>query len=517
MLILIFLLLLLNIPLLMARFIHPRCFWKMKQNKDKTEELKTGCIFLPSIVERPVEKQYFKDILNIQIPAENYKYALALAYTMDEVNRNPDLLPNRSLVFDFSESNCITVTRLYHLDRHMEENYGYFHNYSCQKDISCVVVFTGPNWETSVITESFVQLIMSQQVIQFTYGPFHQILSDRERFPYLYQMAPKDTSLAFAMVSVILHFSWNWVGLAISDNDQGTQFLSNLRSELGKSTVCFAFVNIIPINIRLYVSRAQVYYKQIETSSTNVVIIYGDPDSTLAVSFQMWQSRGLQRLWVIDSQWDMITSKRDFMLDSSHMTLSFAHHHGEISGFKNFVQTMNPLKYTDEYLARLEWMNFNCEVSTSNCKTLRNYSSNVSVDWLVIRTFDMAFNDNLYDIYNAVYALAHALNEMVIQQVDTQPMDNGKGYHSPCWKLNSLLKRTHFTNPVGDRVNLNQKEKSQKEYDIFQIWNFQHGLRFKVNLGKYSPYFPHGQQLHIYEDMIEFATGNRQVGLTKLY
>lgn len=33
-------------------------------------------------------------------------------------------------------------------------------------------------------------------------------------------MAPKDTSLALAMISFIVHFSWNWIGLAISDNDR---------------------------------------------------------------------------------------------------------------------------------------------------------------------------------------------------------------------------------------------------------------------------------------------------------
>ena len=219
-------------------------------------------------------------------------------------------------------------------------------------------------------------------------------------------MAPKDTSLPLAMVSIMLHFSWNWIGLVISDNDQSTQFLLYLKKELEKNTVCFAFVNIIPTDMQLYRSRAEVYYNQIKTSSTNVVIIYGDTDSTLAVSFQTWKSRGLQRIWVITSQWDVTTGKRDFMLDSSHMTLAFAHHHGEISGFKNFVQTMNPLKHTDEYLARLEWMNFNCEFSTSHCTTLKNYSSNAFVEWLMVQTFDMAFSDGSYNIYNGVYALA---------------------------------------------------------------------------------------------------------------
>ena len=63
-------------------------------------------------------------------------------------------------------------------------------------------------------------------------------------------------------------------------------------------------------------------------------------------------------------------------------------------------------------------------------------------------------------------------------------------------------------------MNMNQKENLQEEYDIFQIWNFPHGLGLKVKIGEFSPHFPQGQQLHLYDDMIEQATGSRQVGLT---
>ncbi|XP_005068284.2 vomeronasal type-2 receptor 116-like [Mesocricetus auratus] len=511
MFILTFLFMLLKIPILMASFTNPSCFWKLKQSNDKDKNLKTGCFFSPRIVQWPVDKEYFKQRLNIKTPTENYKFVLALAFTLDEVNRNPDLLPNKSLVFNNDGHYCISVSKLYTLTRILGQDPDFFPNYCCEEDITCNVIFTGPNWETSAILLSYLDLWKFQQVIQFTYGSFHPILSDREKFPYLYQMAPKDTSLALAMVTVILHFRWNWVGLVISDNDQGTQFLSHLRRVLEKHTVCLAFVNVIPISMQLYMSRAEIYYNQIKTSSANVVIIYGDSDSTLAVSFRLWKSQGLQRIWVITSQWDVTTSKRDFVFHTAQMTLAFAQHCGDISGFKKFVKKANPIKNKDEYLARMEWMNFNCEVSTSNCKTLKKYSWNTSLEWLVVRTSDMAFSDGSYDIYNAVYALAHALHEVDLQQVDTQPMDKGKGNSSSCVKLNAILKKTQFTNPVGDRVNMNHKEEHMEEYDIFQIWNFPHGLKFKVKIGKYSPYFPHGQQFHVYEEMIEWATGTTKI------
>nr|XP_048308049.1 vomeronasal type-2 receptor 116-like isoform X1 [Myodes glareolus] len=507
---LIFLFFLLNIPLLMPR---STCFWRMEQNNDKDEDLVKDCTFMLTSVQWPVERDYFKNILNMQ-PTENIQFALALTFSIDEVNRNPDLLPNTSLVLQFPEGGCKNMSQL-HSRLHFSEknNNDILPNYICMEDTTCIVLLTGPNWAASAVSGTVINLYISQQLLQLTYGPFHPLLSNREQFPFLYQMAPKGTSLALGMVSLMLHFNWNWIGLAISDNDQGTQFLSHLRREMEKNKICFAFLNMIPVEMHLYLSRAKVYYNQIITSSTNVVIIYGDTDSALAVGFRRWKSLGIQRLWITTSQWDVTTIKADFTLNSTYGTLAFAHHHAEISHFKSFVQTLNPIKYSNEYLARLEWMKLNCEVSAFKCKTLKNCVSNTSVQWLKVQTLDMAFSDNCYDIYNAVYTVAHALHEMILQ-VYNQPMDNGKEYYGHCLKLNSFLRKTHFINPVGERVNMNQKEKLQEEYDIFQIWNFPYGLGLKVKIGEFSTHFPHNQQLHLYEDMIEQSTGSRQMPLS---
>lgn len=57
----------------------------------------------------------------------------------------------------------------------------------------------------------------------------------------------------------------------------------------------------------------------------------------------------------------------------------------------------------------------------------------------MVQTFDIAFSDGSYDIYNAVYMVAHALHEMLFQQVDNPPMDNVKGCDSNCVKVVFLL------------------------------------------------------------------------------
>ena len=105
--------------------------------------------------------------------------------------------------------------------------------------------------------------------------------------------------------------------MVISDDDQSIQFLSDMREEMQRHGICLAFVNMIPENMQIYMTRATIYDKQIMTSSAKVVIIYGEMNSTLEISFRRWAYLGARRIWITTSQWDVITIKRDFALISS--------------------------------------------------------------------------------------------------------------------------------------------------------------------------------------------------------
>ncbi|KAL6030847.1 hypothetical protein STEG23_024727 [Scotinomys teguina] len=257
----------------------------MKQSKDKDGKLES-CAFVLDAVHGPVEITDFIKPFDRRGGNDNNPFALALAFSVDEVNRNPDLLPNMSLVFGFIGGDCNFTSKAHTIIQSSVKTHYNAPNYHCTQLDMCSVVLSGPSWSESLVVGKAIDLYNSNQVVQLTFGPFHPILGDHEQFPYLYQMAPKDTSLALAMISLMLHFSWSWVGLTISDNDQGIQFLSYLRREMEENIVCFAFVNMIPVNMHLYMSKVDVYYNRIMASSSNVVIIYGDTDSTLALSFR---------------------------------------------------------------------------------------------------------------------------------------------------------------------------------------------------------------------------------------
>ncbi|KAL6031679.1 hypothetical protein STEG23_001730, partial [Scotinomys teguina] len=117
--------------------------------------------------------------------------------------------------------------------------------------------------------------------------------------------------------------------------------------------------------------------------------------------------------------------------------------------------------------------------------------------------YGMSMSDSSYNLYNAVYAVAHSLHEMLLQQVDIWSENPGKGLELDAWQ------NIKFVNPSGDLVNMNQKTKEDTEYDIFYITNFKYfGLKMKI--GKFSGHFPNDQQLYISDKMIEWATDFRQ-------
>uniref|UniRef100_A0A8C5L0C7 Vomeronasal type-2 receptor 116-like n=1 Tax=Jaculus jaculus TaxID=51337 RepID=A0A8C5L0C7_JACJA len=429
-----------------------------------------------------------------------FQFVVALFSAIKEINSNPYILPNISLIYpvhgndDFYPCNIFPV--IFVQSRNIS-----FPNYMCEEQISTVAGLIGPMCVLSAKLKPLMKLFRWPQL---SFAPFHPILSDREHFPNIYQMAPKDTSLPLAMVTLMLHFHWNWVGLLISDDEQGTQFLSELRAEMQGNRVCLAFVSIIPMDIKMYLGEAGIHDKYIMTSSSaNVVIIYGEVNPTLTFSYALWTRFGSHKIWLSTSQWEYSTIKRDFNHDSLLGTFTFSHHHPEISGFKTFIQTVNlsnhPLSNSS---AKWGWVGLNCSELCTNCKAWNNCSLSVSLELLMWHRFDMAMSDESYNLYNAVYAVAHSLHEMLLRHVDTQPVKYGKELKFEPWQFSSYLKKIQFTNPAGDPLSMNQEENSHVEYDIFSIWKFEESQGVKVKIGQFTPYFSHGQQLYLSEDAI---------------
>ncbi|KAH0521275.1 Vomeronasal type-2 receptor 116 [Microtus ochrogaster] len=501
----------LNLLMLQCNFGIPRCLYSWTDNVYQDGDMVISA-FLPlyTFQTSPNSEGSESTHISLWINSNNYQYAIALIFAIEEINRNPLLLPNVSLGYDIYTAGPQDQDSSWNILFWLTGKDKFIPNYTCRREEKSVAAITGPTWDISSLYGTFLGLYNYPLL---TFGPFEPNLNDPGKFPSVYQMATKVSSLALGMVSLMVHFRWNWVGLVISE-EKGVQFLSELVREMERNSVCVAFTEMIPDN-HFLMKEVDVYDSQIMMNSAKIIIIYGDTDSGLGVFFRRWEHVLPWRIWVTTSQWEVFTAMRHFVLDSFHGTLIFSQHHGEISTFKDFVKTVTPSKYPEDiFLARLWEIYFNCTLSDASCKPVENCSSRGSLEWLPWYHFDTAMSDGSYHVYNAVYILAHTLHKMLVQQVDMQAMKIGGRIKYPHWKLNHILKNIQFINPAGDSVTLNPSEKLYVEYDILNFWNFPQGLGYKVKVGTFSPYLPPGQQLSLLEDRIEWSTGDQETPIS---
>ncbi|XP_051047674.1 vomeronasal type-2 receptor 116-like [Phodopus roborovskii] len=500
-----FFFLVLRISFLFWSLIDTRCFMRQNDPETWSQDKDIDCLFSIYTKHGHIKNEYFSSNLDKKLTTKSIHLILCLYFALENINTDHLILPNISLLVKI-ECNLLDDWRMNRLFSRIGE---FLPNYACINQRRYLIVLTGPTWISSAMLGPLLYITNRPEIY---YGPFHPLLDSHEHFPHLYQMAPKDTSLAVAMVSLVVYFRWNWVGAIISDDDLGLQFLLELRREMHRNTVCLAFVHVIVEDKMLFQKNVNSYYNEITTSSAKVVIIYGDKDSHLQLNLRFYRVVNVHRIWVTTSQWDMITHNERFLLSSFYGTFTFLLHYSELPGFKKFIKTTNPSKYLNPFsLHKLWWIYFNCSPNSLNFRNLKSYSKEKLYNWLLMKDFEMSVGSTGYVLYNTVHAVAHALHEMLLQELDTWPKYSGKRVEFDSWQMVHYLKNLQFKNPVKNQVNTNQKENQDIMYDIHYTMDFlpNHGL--KVKIGEFSKYLPHSQPLHMSEEMIKWYIHLRQI------
>ncbi|XP_055450824.1 vomeronasal type-2 receptor 116-like [Psammomys obesus] len=442
--------------------------------------------------------------LRIQYKFKHYEFVLALVFAIEEINKNPYLLPNTTLGFDlynvpFTERNILYNAILWLTNMSVP-----LANFNCEQKRKSVAALTGSSWATSAYIGTLLQLY---KIPQLTFGPFDSTLSDEGRFNFLYQMSPKDTALSLAIVSLMVHFSWSWVGLILPDDHRGTQILSDLREDMEKNSICIGFLKMIPGMWNSFSNELWRNLENIQESSANVIVMYGDTVSLQGLMRHIGQLLVTWKVWILNSPWDADHYSDYFMVESFHGSFIFLHHHKEMVEYRNFIQTVNPYKYPeDNYLPKFWYLFFKCSFSESDCQLLENCQPNASLDLLPRHLFDPAMSNEGYNIYNAVYAVAYSLHEMILQQMHTQPYANGEKMTFFPWQLLPFLKNYVTKTHVRGHTIMDGRRNIDSEYDIHNFWNFPKGLGLKVKVGSFSANAPQGQQFSLSEPMIQWPT-----------
>ncbi|XP_044512566.1 vomeronasal type-2 receptor 26-like [Gracilinanus agilis] len=439
---------------------------------------------------------------------KNYQQALAVVFAIEQINRDPNLLPNMSLGFHLYNT--------YHSDeRTLESSLLWLSghgqlipNYSCRDQDNTVAVIGGV---TSALSVQMATLLDLYKFPQITYGPFDSILSDKVKFPFLYQMSPKDSSLHQGVVRLIVYFEWNWIALIITDDMRGEEFLWKMREEMAKNGVCMSFTEKIPVSERKLMESHENFMPRIMSSSTKVIVIHGDTDSLMILRYSQVPFFVTRKVWIATSHWDITMRPIYRQGHNFHGALTFSYLTSEIPGFKTFLKTVTPSKYPDDILLREFWFSaFRCSDQPENPEQ-EICSPNASLETLPLCCFDMTMYGLSYTIYNSVYAVAWALQEMFMRNSEKISIGDEEYLLLHSWQLHSSLKNTQFNNSGGDQVFLDENRLSEAHYAIMNYVFFPNETDALVKVGHFAPKAPLGQDFSICKDAIVWDWWNSKI------
>ncbi|XP_051685220.2 vomeronasal type-2 receptor 116-like [Oryctolagus cuniculus] len=488
---------------------HRECYHYLKPSINQDGDLILGGFFPLYYPETETEKVQISFLHRAQYKTvvswwlwKSYQYVLAFCFAIQEINKDPQLLPNLTLGFKFFNAFASEQYTLLSLVYWLAGMNLAFPNYSCHKQGRHVAIIAGT---TSALSIEFGTLLELYKTPQLTYGPFDPMLNDKDQFPSLYQMATSDSSLGHGMISLLLHFGWMWVALFVSDDMKGEQFLQYFEAEMLKKSICVAFTVKLPVTKKLYGDSDLTFMSSIRASSANVHILYGDVRGLISVDISVRSFLTMGKVWILTSKWDLVMSETNHMLHSLHGGFSFSPHKEEIPGLKHFVKMANPSHYPEDfYFSKLWLFHLDCSLAGSFCGRIGTCSRNTSLEFLPGHIDLLTISDSSYLVYNAVYTVAHVLHKMLLEKVEMgSPGEAAQPMILP-WQLHPFLRKIQFTNSAGDDVSFHETRNHMVHYYIQNVVNFPSGLRLLIKIGEFSSKNPHEQSLLINEEMIEW-------------
>uniref|UniRef100_A0A670K4F2 G-protein coupled receptors family 3 profile domain-containing protein n=1 Tax=Podarcis muralis TaxID=64176 RepID=A0A670K4F2_PODMU len=451
-----------------------------------------------------------------------YQHSLALAFAVNEINKNANILPNVTLGFHISDSyDSARMTYRTTLDL-IFKSHTFFPNYKCGKQKPLLAIIGGLGSDTSMgINESLLSLHI---VLQLIYGSFAPDEIQTMGAPPFYSMVPNENLQYMGIIWLLEHFSWTWVGLFVVDDNSGEQFLRILEPMFSRHGICSAFTKRIPQEVRMeeFVNQfndASPVDISFQDNKAGTIIMYGESFTILWLrTFIYSQDSGNKenplsgKVWIMTMQMDFILTgaARGWGFQMFQGAISFTIHTKEVPGFREFLQIIKP-NWTqgDGFLKDFWEQAFDCFFPDPGVPIMDDDSctGEERLESLPAGLFEMHMSGHSYSIYIAVYALAHALHAMYSPRSKHRPMlvdSNIELQNLKPWQLHLFLQDISFNNSAGETVSFNDKREMRGGFDIMNLVILPNNSFQKVKVGRIDPSAHEGKRFTVNEDRIDW-------------
>ncbi|XP_060110834.1 vomeronasal type-2 receptor 26-like [Heteronotia binoei] len=388
----------------------------------------------------------------------------------------------------------------------------YIPNYKCERQNNLVAVIGGPS---SNVCVHMATVLCNYKIPQIIYASA-PVLNNKAHAGFFHSMFPNVTLQYMGIVRLLLHFSWTWIGVLSDDNDNAEKFVDNELSVFTRSGICFDFVHIFPkmsfsSNIAQLVKKGTDTLKIVNESTANVMVMHGEIHTVALLRTLLYEAefedRPMQaKVWIMTAQMDFTSYpfQRDWGLEFIHGALSFSVHSKEPLGFRKFLQMRSPASEAEDGFIKDFWkLAFKCTLPSSAAEEAEEEicTGSEKLESLPGSVFETSMTGHSYSIYNAVFAVAHAVHAMHLPQNQTK-----SNLILQPWQLHHFLRSVSFNNSAGESVSFNQNEALKVGFDIISWVTFPNKSFNRVKVGQVEPKNNMDNGLAIHEDAIVWPT-----------
>ncbi|XP_051778693.1 extracellular calcium-sensing receptor-like [Erpetoichthys calabaricus] len=439
--------------------------------------------------------------INLIQRLEDFQIAATMMFTIEEINNRTDILPNISLgyrIYDSCGSTRTAVKSALALTSDAEGNL----TESCLR--SSVHAIVGHSASSPTI--AIARAIGPFHIPLISYSASCECLSNRQDFPTFFRTIPSDYYQSRALAQLVKQFGWTWVGTIRTDTDYGNNGMATFLYVAQQEGICVEYSELIQ-----YGSPREKFLKVVEVikRSTSKVIVAFTFDFELNVLIKELLQQNVTGLqWIGSEAWissRAIATKENFRVLGG--AIGFAVRNSAIPGLKEYILNIHPSSSPgwNEFWQDVFKCSLNSQENTTSC-TLSENLRQVSNDYTNLSVLRINYN-----MYKAVYALAHSVDNLYKCQEGLGPFFNkscaDKMRIQP-WQVLHYLKMVNFSTWSGENIYFDKNGDPVARYELVNWQINKEGLIQYVPVGLYDASLPKGHQFLINSSSVIWA-GNQ--------
>ncbi|XP_041070833.1 extracellular calcium-sensing receptor-like [Carcharodon carcharias] len=441
-----------------------------------------------------------------------------MIFAIEEINESKTLLQNFTLgykIYDDCSSSAIASKAALTLVNGEQEQI----DYPQCKGSSDVAAIIGCDMSTSSIAAA--RAVGFFGIPMISYFSTCSCLSDKQEYPTFFRTIPSDEYQSKLLAELVKKFGWNWVGTIRSNTDYGNFGMRAFVEEAQKFGVCIAYSEVFyRTDPAEKISKIVQVIKQ-ATTSVLVGFLHPREMKILLKEFLRQNVTGIQ--WIGSEGWvteDLVPPEERARFLAG--TIGVTARRTEIPGLRDYLLKIHPSLFPENIFMKEFWETaFMCSLGTEN-KTeqttstfrMRQCTGKERLEEIENAYLPALMDGSSYHVYKAVYAVAHALDDMLSCEEGNGPFMNNTCAHisnfQP-WQLVHYLHSVNFTDRIGKVVYFDENGDPVPTYELINLQMTLKGTVEIVNVGYYDGTAPLGQELVLEIGDIVWSSGGNQI------